>query len=120
MFQNQHLQRMSISGGIRWEGKGAIAYYGVPHPVTGDIQTALELDGDRPVFDKSHYYVDAFVTYTTRLFNDRVRARVQLYVRNLQESKHSLRPVGAYPNGVAHSYRIIDPRTFILSATFDL
>jgi hypothetical protein len=41
-------------------------------------------------------------------------------MRNIQESKARLQAVGAYPNGVAHTFRIIDPRTFILTASFDL
>ena len=31
-----------------------------------------------------------------------------------------LQPIGAYPDGTINTYRIVDPRQFILSATFDL
>lgn len=75
---------------------------------------------NRPIYDPAHYYFDAFATYTTRLFRDKIRARFQLNVRNIQESKAHLRPIGAYPNGQPHSFRIIDPRTFIFTTTFDL
>ena len=64
-------------------------------------------------------YVDAFVSYKTKLFTDRVTATFRLNVRNLQESGR-LQPVGAFPNGEIHSYRIVDPRQFIFSAAFDL
>jgi len=112
---NRILQRLSIGGAVRYESKGAIGYYGVeqyPARIT-------RLDPNRPIYDKEHYYFDAFIAYRTRLFNDKVSAKFQLNVRNLQESGR-LQPVGAFPNGEIHSYRIVDPRQFILTATFDL
>ncbi|MEO5958865.1 MAG: hypothetical protein ABIR80_07090, partial [Opitutaceae bacterium] len=63
---------------------------------------------------------DGFATYTTRLFSDKIRARFQLNVKNIQESRAHLQPTGAYPNGIAHTFRIIDPRQFIFTSTFDL
>ena len=95
----------------------AIGYYGVP--VNGDIHAAIQLDPDRPIYDSAHAYFDGFATYTTRLFNDKVRARFQLNVRNVQESG-SLQAVGVNPDGRPFAYRINDPRQFILSTTFDL
>jgi hypothetical protein len=64
-------------------------------------------------------YGDLFVAYRTRLFADRVNATFQLNVRNLQESGR-LQPISAYPDGTPNGYRIVDPRQFILTATFDL
>lgn len=116
--ENKYLKRMSVGGAVRWESKGAIGYYGIP--VNGDIAAATRLDPDRPIYDKAHTYFDAFATYNTRLFGDRIRAKFQLNVRNIQESRAHLQPVGAYPNGQPHTFRIIDPRTFIFTTTFDL
>jgi outer membrane receptor for ferric coprogen and ferric-rhodotorulic acid len=116
--EQKHLKRMTLGGAVRWESKGAIGYYGVP--VNGDIHAAIQLDPDRPIYDSAHAYFDGFATYTTRLFNDKVHARFQLNVRNIQESKAHLQAVGAYPNGVGHTFRIINPRTFIFTTTFDL
>jgi hypothetical protein len=118
LTEQKHLKRMSVGGAVRWESKGAIGYYGVP--VGGVIEAATRLDPDRPIYDKAHAYFDAFATYTTRLFGDKVRARFQLNVRNIQESRAHLQPVGAYPNGQPHTFRIIDPRVFIFTTTFDL
>ena len=75
-----------------------------------------DADAKRALFTS----LDAFVTYTTRLFRDRVRTRFQLNARNLQEWKSRLEPVGAYPDGSIHTFRIVDPGMFIFSATFDL
>ena len=115
--QNKHLKRMNVGGAVRWEDKGAIGYYGIP--VNGDLAAAMRYDPGRPVYDKAHTYVDAFVGYGVRFFGDKVRARFQVNGRNLQESGR-LQPVGAYPTGEPHTFRIINPRTFIFTATFDL
>jgi hypothetical protein len=53
------------------------------------------------------------------MFGGRVPATFQLNVRNVTEHGR-LQPVGAYPDGTINTYRIIDPRQFILSATFDM
>ena len=109
------LKRFNLGGAARWEDKGAIGYFGVEqYPA---IITAL--DRNRPIYDKAHLYVDLFVGYRTRLYSDKIGMTVQLNVRNVQENGR-LQPISAYPNGVANGFRIIDPRQFILTATFDL
>jgi hypothetical protein len=116
-FENKHLKRMSVGGALRWESEGAIGYYGIP--VNGDITLATQFDPNRPIYDSDHAYIDAFISYRTRLFGDKVGARFQLNVRNLQEDGR-LQKVGAYPDGRGHTFRIINPRTFIFTTTFDL
>jgi hypothetical protein len=78
-----------------------------------------DLDGNRPVWDKAHYYVDAFINYRTRLFAKKIGTNFQLNVRNLGENGR-LQPVGAYPDGTPLAYRIIDPQLFIFQVKFDL
>lgn len=112
------LKDLTVGGGVRWEDKAAIGYYGIP--INGSYEEAIYLDPERPIYDDANAYFDAFVGYTTRLFGDKVRARFQVNVKNIQESGVSLRAVGAYPNGVPHTFRIIDPRTFVFTASFDL
>jgi hypothetical protein len=109
--ENRYLQRMSVSGAVRWEDKASIGYY-----TYADDPNAY--DPNRPIFDKGHTYVDAGISYAQKIFGDRIQMRVQLNVRNLTESGR-LQPIGALPNGLPHSYRIIDPRQFILTTTFD-
>ena len=113
--ENPLLKKFSIGGSVRWEDKGSIGFYGVqslPASIT-------DLDPNRPIYDKAHYYVDAFVTYRTRLWADKVGATFQFNVRNIQESGR-LQAIAAFPDGSISSYRIVDPRQFILTATFDL
>ncbi len=105
--------RVGASG--NWQDKGAIGYYGreqYPAVVT-------ELDPDRPIYDKARLYVGAFVSYRTKLFRNKVNANFQVNVENLTEGGR-LQPIGAFPDGTPNAYRIVDPRKFIFSASFDL
>ena len=115
LTDNRILKRFKVGGGLRWEDKGAIGYYGLqqfPASIT-------DLDPTRPIYSKANLYVDAFASYRTRLFANKVGATFQLNVRNLHENGR-IQAIAAYPNGTPNGYRIIDPRQFILSATFDL
>jgi hypothetical protein len=47
-----------------------------------------------------------------------VRTRLQLNITNVLENGR-LQPIAYNPDGQAWNYRIIDPRQFILSVTFD-
>ncbi len=115
-FTEGRLKNFSVGGGFRWEDKAAIGFRGAAPEADGVVRS---LDGNRPVFDKSRYYVDLSTGYNMRLFNNRVRARIQLNVRNVFE-KGRLQPIAVNPDGSAFAFRIIDPRMFILSTTFDL
>lgn len=109
------LKAVNIGGALRWEDKAAIGYYGaqkLPAIIT-------KLDPSRPIYDKSNLNVDLFVSYRTRLFANKVAATWQLNVRNVNESGR-LQPIAANPDGTASAYRIVDPRKFILSVTFNL
>lgn len=116
MSDNKYLKNMSVGGSVRWLDKSAIGFYGVqtlPAKITA-------LDVNKPIYSPSDTYVDLFVTYRTRLFGDKVRASFQFNVKNVMESGGGLQATKAFPDGTALAYRIIDPRQFILSASFEL
>lgn len=113
--EHRILRRFNVGGSVRWEDKGAIGYRGVqqlPAIIT-------DLDPHRPIYDPGRFYFDAVVGYRLKLWGGRVGASFQLNVRNLQEGGR-LQPVGAYPDGTPSTFRIVDPRLFILQAKFDL
>ncbi len=115
LTQHRILKNFGIGGALRWEDKGGIGYYGVqqfPASIT-------DLDPNRPIYDKSHYYVDAFVSYRTKLFGGKVGATIQFNARNLGENGR-LQPIGAFPNGVPLAYRIVDPALYIMQLKLDL
>jgi len=113
--EQKFLKRCNVGGAVRWEDKGAIGYYGKQQPPA--IVTSYDLQ--RPIYDPGHTYVDLLLGYRTRLFREKVGARFQLNVRNLQENGR-LQPIAAFPDGRPYAYRIVEPRVFILSSSFDL
>jgi len=109
------LRNVAVGGAVRWEDKGAIGYNGVLN--TAGIYQSL--DATRPIYDKARAYFDFLASYRTKLYKGRIEANFQLNIRNVQESGR-LQAISALPNGAPSAYRIIDPRQFILSASFDL
>ncbi|MSU25127.1 MAG: hypothetical protein EXS32_15070 [Opitutus sp.] len=115
--EHRFLKKVSVGGAVRWQGQGAIGYYGAP-PAPGT--TAItSLDATRPIYNQGHYFMDVNLSYLTKLFAEKIGARFQLNVRDVLISSR-LQPIGSYPDGTKNAYRIIDPRKFILTATFDL
>ncbi len=109
------LKRFTAGGAVRWEDKGAIGFRGMQQAPA--IITTL--DANQPIWDKSRASYDAFVAYRTRLFADKVGLTLQLNARNVTEGGR-LQPVAVEADGRVIAYRIIDPRLFILTATFSL
>ncbi|MBI4626509.1 MAG: hypothetical protein HY736_25235, partial [Verrucomicrobia bacterium] len=120
-FTEGRLKNFNVGGAVRWEDKASIGFFGAaPSTLPGSFRgVILELDPNRPIYDKARYYFDLSAGYRFRLFNDKLRTNVQLNVRNAFEGGR-LQPVAANPDGSIYAYRIIEPRRFILSASFDL
>jgi len=116
IFDNRILKQFSVGGATRWQSPSAIGFYGVPD-ANGIYQS---LDVTKPIWQKAQYYFDAFISYRTKLWSDKISAKFQLNVQNMFENGHRLQTVGAFPNGVGKNFRIIDPRLFLLTASFDL
>lgn len=110
------LKNLSVGGTLRWEDKATVGFFGAAPDPDGAVR---RLDGNKPIFDKSRFYADLMASYNLKLFKDRVAARVQLNVRNVLEDGR-LQAVSFNPDGTPWNFRIIDPRQFILTVTFDL
>ncbi len=110
------LKNTTVGGSLRWEDRGSIGFLGAAPEADGVIRS---LDAAKPVYDPAHLYVDLLLAHQLRLFHNKISARVQLNVRNVFENGR-LQTVGVNPDGRGYNFRIIDPRQFILSATFDL
>ena len=113
--EHKILRNVDVGGAIRWEDKGAIGYFG--NKDAAGIYTTL--NAKAPIYDSAHTYVDLNLGYKTKLWASKVGSSFRLTCRNLQESGH-LQAIAAYPDGTPNTYRIVDPRQFILTATFDL
>jgi hypothetical protein len=114
--EHRILKNMTVGGSMRWTDKRSIGFLGVQSLPA----TITALDANKPVYTPAETYIDLFVAYRTRLFRDRVRANFQLNVRNVGEKGGGLLPTQVFPDGTPLAYRIIDPRQFILSASFEL
>jgi len=110
------LKNFNVGGAIRWQSAAAIGFYGVPD-ANGVFQT---LDVHKPIWLKGQYYFDALIGYRTKLWSNKVPATFQLNVQNALENGDRLQKIGAYPNGVANNFRIIDPRQILLTVSFEL
>jgi outer membrane receptor protein involved in Fe transport len=115
---------MTVGGSLRYSSKGSIGFYGLGYTDGMDLTLAqnriLKLDPDRPIYSPSETYVDLFVTYNVRMFSDKVRARFQINVKNVFEDGGRLQATQAFFDGKAATYRIVDPRQFVFTASFDL
>ncbi|MEO6245737.1 MAG: TonB-dependent receptor, partial [Opitutaceae bacterium] len=116
LSDNKILKNTTVGGSLRWTDKGAIGFYGVQSLPA----TITALNPNRPIYSKAESYVDLFLSYRARMFSDKVRATFQLNVKNVQENGGGLLATAAFPDGTPLAYRIVDPRQFILSASFDL
>jgi hypothetical protein len=108
----------AVGGAQRYESKAAVGYYGkAANPLLPTVINASDIT--RPVYlDNGNFYTDLWASYTRRIFNDKVRMKVQLNVNNVMEDG-GLRPVAVNWDGKPWGFRIIDPRQFILTTTFD-
>jgi hypothetical protein len=116
-FDEGRLRGWAVGGRQRWEDKAVIGYYGKVNPGSGSTDLTLS-DVSRPIYDSSNNYTDLWVSYTRRIWNDRVNMKVQLNIANVFESG-GLRVVGVNYDGSPNAYRIIDSRQFVLTTKFD-
>ena len=115
-FSTGRLKGLGVGGAVRWEDKAAIGFRGGAPDADGIVRV---YNANQPLFDKARYYIDFMSSYDLRFAQNKIRARVQLNIRNVLE-KGRLQAIGVNPDGSPHTYRIIDPRQIILSTTFDL
>lgn len=117
LFNRGALKGFSVGGGIRWEDRMVIGYFGdtVHLNTSGQIAAA---DVSRPIYVGGRMHLDLWTSYTTKIMDDKVKLRIQLNVRDVLEDGR-LEPIGTNYDGSFAAYRIIDPRKFALSFTFD-
>jgi outer membrane receptor protein involved in Fe transport len=114
-FTDGLLRNTTVGGSLRWEDKAAIGYMGAINPASGIMEL---YDVDRPIWDQARTYVDLWTSYSTNIWNDKVRLRLQLNVRNAFESV-GLQVFAANPDGSPAGFRIRDGRTWYLTAGFE-
>lgn len=111
------LKNMNVSAAVRWADDSAIGYMANFNELSSSGQYYM-YDASRPIYGDQVFQADFMANYRLSLFSGRVKCLLQLNVRNAFESG-GLEVVGVNPDGQARDFRIVDPRQFILSATFD-
>ncbi len=119
-FEQGRLKGFSIGGSERWESKAVIGYYGKASGVNkyNGVAVLDMADVTRPVYDSANFYTDLWVSYKCPVFRGKVQMKIQLNVNNVFESG-GLQPVAVNYDGTPYSFRIIDPRQYVLTTSFD-
>jgi outer membrane receptor protein involved in Fe transport len=119
-FTAGKLKGFTVGGALRWESKASIGFLAGAPETSGPYQGAvLFLDNNKPVWDPARGYLDLSAGYRFKFLGDKIQSKVQLNIKNVTENGR-LQPIAINPDGRPYAYRIIDPRQFILSMTFEL
>ena len=110
-FSEGRLKGFSFGGGARYIEKAII---GNPVILTDGTVTALDLA--HPYYNSAYIPIDAWIGYKTKIYANKYDLSFQLNGRDLQSSG-GFRPIVANSDGTVSVYRIVEPRTFYLTAT---
>ena len=112
-FVEGRLAGFGIGGAVRWEDEAATGYVFQLEPESG----VPVPDVTRPYFDDGLFSGDAWITYRTKIWDDKIDWLLRLNVRNLVGESGDI-PVKTNPDGQVAVVRIPNPRTIYLSSTF--
>ena len=113
---NRFLRNVNVGTSIRWQSRQSIGFYGAAPEADGIVRS---YDPNHPIYIGSKKYVDVIAGYNFRMFKDRIKSRLQLNISNVLEGGR-LQPFAARPDGSIYGYRIVDPREYKLTWSFDL
>lgn len=112
-FREGTFKGFSVGGAARWEDEAATGYvFGVDPELGFPVP-----DVSRPLFDDGLFSGDLWLSYSRKIWDDKVDWKVQLNVRNAFGDNHDI-PVKTNPDGKVTVIRIPNPRTIYLSNTF--
>ncbi|HVU32561.1 MAG TPA: TonB-dependent receptor plug domain-containing protein [Opitutaceae bacterium] len=109
------LKGFSIGGSLRWESKAAIGFYGKPASPTSTVLSLADVN--RPIYDNGNYYSDVWLSYSRKIDHDRIGMKIQLNCNNWNEGGRLMATQVNF-DGSPWAFRIIDPRQWILQASF--
>ncbi len=116
-FREGRLKGFAVGGAERYQSRAAISFFGkVGDPVNSPTIINLS-DVTRPIYDKGDYMTDVWVSYSRRIFRDKIGWKLQLNVNNATENGR-LMPTQVNFDGTPWAFRIIDSRQFVLTSTF--
>jgi hypothetical protein len=122
-FQQGKLKGLAVGGSVRWQDKAVAGYFGDTNPAKFAHPTAVDAsivypDLNRPITLKAETHIDLWVSYQRKMFSDKTKMKVQLNVRDATQ-KGGLQAILFNPDGTPAQYRILDPRSYFVTTTFD-
>jgi hypothetical protein len=117
-FDRGPIKGLGIGGALRYDGDAVVGYYGNSAILNATGQIAAPNLG-LPIYSPAQAHIDAFVSYQMHLpWNDgRVRCKIQFNVNDLTSNGYLI-PVSYNWDGSPAGERIIQPRSYALTATF--
>jgi len=120
-FLTGPVKNLDVGGGLRWASQTVEGYYGATQAnlLNASGQIAAN-DITKPIYTPAELHVDAWIAYSFKLpFDDgKIKARVQLNCTDLT-SNGWLQTIQFNYDGSPAVYRIIPPRQWALSTTFN-
>ncbi|HND60780.1 MAG TPA: hypothetical protein PLB90_04815, partial [Opitutaceae bacterium] len=116
-FEDGRLRGVAVGGGWRWAQRAIAGFYGDPtkKDSSGNIVAA---DLARPIYVPAEGHLDLWASYSRKVFNNKAVMKIQLNIRDALENG-KLQPIAYNLDGSAFAYRIIDPRQWYASTSFD-
>jgi Outer membrane receptor proteins, mostly Fe transport len=111
--RDTRLNGWSVGAGVRWQDKIGIGY-----PVTTEASGVVRIDVANPYYSPAETNVDAWIGYSRKLWNDRVKWRVRLSARNLIGDDTPI-AITAQPWGDVAVARLAPERRWYLTNTFE-
>jgi hypothetical protein len=113
------LKHLGFGGALRYDGAATAGYYGNTTQLnsTGQIAAPNILE---PIYTPGKYHIDAWTSYWFKLpmAGGKIKAKVQFNVADLTSNGYLL-PVSFNYDGSPAAERIIAPRQYTLSTTFE-
>jgi hypothetical protein len=122
-FQKGRLKGFSIGGSYRWQDEAVAGYeslldpstYARPNATTAQI---VFPDLTKPIFIPSIDALDLWASYYMKIYKGKVGLKIQINVRDVMEDG-GLQTLVFNQDGSPAQYRIVDPRTWFITTTFD-
>lgn len=113
-FQNGFLKGFGTGFNVRYQSKVAIGF-----PYVADEEGVKKPDISSPFYGPSEIEWGFRFAYSKRIFDDKVRWRVQLNLSNVFSDERDLIPVRVNETGLYAQSRTAPPKGWILSNTFN-
>ncbi len=106
------LKGFGVGAGYRWQDKVGIGY-----PVSYSPTGTIVIDHSHPYYAPSDTNIDAWISYSRKLWKDHIDWKVQLNVRNLIGDTKTI-PITAQPDGSPASVRLPPDRRWYVTNSF--